>query len=249
MATKKGLCPQGQVPDGKGGFQKAPWYDLVQSQGQKFKYKPANAPQVFADKDVNASLMSQLKSGQIKELNYTGAEIAGRLSNDFIDRIFSTAESGGWIKYDEDKKYNLSENVETFKIVKNPDNSVSYKIKFKNLDGVKTIDDASLDKAYKDYFTGQNVYDYNSPESTTNNNQVSDMSNYDRSMVDILKKSLDASRKSLPGPIDVGIDMASDYYDPAVSTVNQSQYTNINDAIDYLQSTDPDFELLLQDEE
>lgn len=236
---KNQMATKGLVPDGKGGFQKAPWYDLVLSQGQKFKYKPADSPQVFADKDVNASLMSQLKSGQIKELNYTGAEIAGRLSNDFIDRIFSTAESGGWIKYDEDKKYNLSENVETFKIVKNPDNSVSYKIKFKNLDGVKTINDASLDKAYKDYFTDQNVYDYNSPESTTNNSAFSNTSN--------VAPSYNTLKKAFSGLNGLTDFTGLDDYNPAVSTVNQSQFTNTKDALGYLQSngfTAEDLELL-----
>ena len=167
MATK------GLIPDGQGGFQKAPWYDLVQSQRQmgNTKYKPADAPKVFADKDVNASLMSQLKSGQIKDLNYTGAEANGRLSDDFIDRIFSSAESEGWIKYDKDKGYNLPENVENIRIAKMPDNSVKYFIKFKNIDQVKTINDVSLDKAYKDYFTGQNVYDYDSTVSTIDQSQ------------------------------------------------------------------------------
>jgi hypothetical protein len=162
MATK------GLVSNGQGGFQKAPWYDLVQSQGQKSKYKPADAPKIFRDTDVNESIMNQLKQGTLAKDTYTGNEFEENFNDNFINRILSTAASKNWTKIDDNVPVN---NIETFKIIKNPNNTVSYRIKFEGVDQVKTIDDASLSKAYGDYFTGQNIYDYDSAVSTIDQSQ------------------------------------------------------------------------------
>jgi hypothetical protein len=162
MATK------GLVSNGQGGFQKAPWYDLVQSQGQKSKYKPADAPKIFRDTDVNESIMNQLKQGTLAKDTYTGNEFEENFNDNFINRILSTAASKNWTKIDDNVPVN---NIETFKIIKNPNNTVSYRIKFEGIDQVKTIDDASLSKAYGDYFTGQNIYDYDSAVSTIDQSQ------------------------------------------------------------------------------
>ena len=152
--------------------------------------------------------MDQLKSNALKKATYSGTEFKEYFDPNFVYRILSTAATKGWTELDQDKV--PENNIQTFKIVKNPDNTVSYEVEFDKVDGVKTINDVSLDKAFKDYFTGQNIYDYNSPESATNN------------------------------------------YNPAVSTVNQSQFTNTKDALGFLQSNgyaDEDFQQILQDEE
>jgi hypothetical protein len=199
MATK------GLVPNGQGGFQKAPWYDLVQSQTRmaNTKYKPADSPKIFADKDVNDSVMDQFKQNAFTQATYSGTEFEQNFDDNFINRILGKAATSGFTTIDSNKL--PVNNVETFTIVKNPDNTISYKIQFKDIDGAKTINDTELNKAYQDFFTGQNVYDYNSLESAMNN------------------------------------------YNPAVSTVNQSQFTNTNDALGFLQSngfTAEDLQLL-----
>ena len=168
LRFKNQMATKGLIPTADGGFQKAPWYEAVKS-ATNDKYKPAKAPKIFKDSGVNDSIMAQLKAGSLKDSSFTGPEFSENFTEAFKGRILTAAASQGWTTVDGTNT--PKNNIEKFEIVKNPDNSVSYKIKFKDIDQTQSIADASLSKGYYDYFTGQNVYDYNSNVSTVDQMQ------------------------------------------------------------------------------
>lgn len=186
LRFKNQMATKGLIPTADGGFQKAPWYELVKS-ATNDKYKPAKAPKIFKDSGLNDSIMAQLKDGTLQDSSFTGPEFSENFTEAFKGRILTEAASQGWTTVDDTNT--PKNNIEKFEIVKNSHNRVFYKIKFKDIDETKSIGDVSLSKAYIDYFTGQNVYDYNSN----------------------------------------------------VSTVDQMEYDNLSDAIDYMEQSDPDF--------